>query len=84
LALLDRKDEILSVHRLGIPSTLNVSFLSTNTIENLIRKWRAHTNNIKRWNVKGDMVERWTASGLLWAESGFRRIRHYEELPKLK
>jgi len=84
LALLDRKDEILSVHRLGIPSTLNVSFLSTNAIENLIRNWRAHTDNIKRWNVKGDMVERWTASGLLWAESGFRRIRHYEDLPKLK
>lgn len=84
LALLDRKDEILSVHRLGIPSTLNVSFLSTNAIENLIRNWRAHTDNIKRWNVKGDMVERWAASGLLWAESGFRRIRHYEDLPKLK
>jgi len=30
------------------------------------------------------MVERWTASGLLWAESGYRRIRHYEDLPKLK
>ena len=84
LALADRKDEILSVHRLGIPSTLNVSFLSTNAIENLIRNWRAHTDNIKRWNVKGDMVERWAASGLLWAESGFRRIRHYEDLPKLK
>lgn len=84
LALSDRMDEILCVHRLGIPATLNLTFLSTNIIENVIRNWREHTNNIKRWSVKSDMVERWAASGLLWAESGFRRIRHYEDLPKLR
>jgi putative transposase len=84
LALSDRRDEILCVHRLGVPSTLNVSLLNTNAIENVIRNWREHTNNIKRWTVKADMIERWSASGLLWAESGFRRIRHYEDLPKLR
>jgi putative transposase len=84
LALSDRGDEILCVHRLGIPATLNLSFLSTNMIENVIRNWREHTNNIKRWTVKNDMIERWAASGLLWAEGGFRRIRHYEDLPKLR
>jgi putative transposase len=84
LALSDRQDEILCVHRLGVPSTLNVSLLNTNAIENVIRNWREHTNNIKRWTVKADMIERWSASGLLWAESGFRRIRHYEDLPKLR
>ena len=72
------------MHRLGVPATLNLSLLSTNVIENVIRNWREHTNNIKRWNVKADMIERWSASGLLWAESGFRRIRHYEDLPKLR
>ena len=50
----------------------------------MIRNWREHTNNIKRWTVKHDKVERWAASGLLWSESGFRRIRHYEDLPKLR
>lgn len=84
LALRDRRDEILCVHRLGVPSTLNVTLLNTNAIENVIRNWREHTNNIKRWTVKADMIERWSASGLLWAESGFRRIRHYEDLPKLQ
>jgi hypothetical protein len=84
LTLSDRRDEILCVHRLGIPATLNLTFLSTNIIENVIRNWREHTNNVKRWNVKGDMIERWAASGLLWAEAGFRRIRHYEDLPKLR
>jgi len=84
LALSDRREEILCLHRLEVPATLNLSFLSTNAIENLIRNWREHTNNIKRWNVKSDMIERWTASGLLWAENGFRRIRHHEDLPKLR
>jgi hypothetical protein len=30
------------------------------------------------------MIERWSASGLLWPESGFRRICHYNDLPKLR
>ena len=72
------------LHRLEVPATLNLSFLNTNAIENVIRNWREHTNNIKRWNVKSDMVERWAASGLLWAENGFRRIRHHDDLPKLR
>jgi hypothetical protein len=38
---------------------------------------------VKRWNEKEDMVSRWMASGLLWAESGFRKIRHAEDLPQL-
>jgi transposase-like protein len=83
LALIDRKDEILCVHRLEVPATLNTTLLNTNAIENVIRNWREHTNNVKRWNVKSDMIERWAASGLLWAESGFRRIRHHIDLPKL-
>lgn len=83
LALSDRRDESLTVHRLNLPSTLNVTLLSTNAIENVIRNWREQTGNVKRWNVKGDMLERWAASGLLWAESGFRRIRHYEDLKHL-
>jgi putative transposase len=84
LAFSDRREEILCLHRLGVPATLNLSFLSTNAIENVIRNWREHTNNIKRWNVKSDMIERWAASGLLWAENGFRRIRHHDDLPKLR
>jgi len=78
------REEILCVHRLGIPATLNLTFLSTNLIENVMRNWREHPGNIKRWNVKTDMVERWAASGLLWAEIGFRRIRHHEDLPNLR
>lgn len=84
LALNDRRDEALTVHRLELPATLNVTLLSTNVIENVIRNWREQTGNVKRWDVKSDMLERWAASGLLWAESGFRRVRHHEDLPRLR
>ena len=68
-----------SVERL-IGSTL----LSTNAIENVIRNCREATGNVKRWDLRGDMIERWSASGLLWAENGFRRIRYAEDLPQLR
>ena len=84
LALNDRKEEILAVHRLNLPATLNVTLLSTNVIENVMRNWREQSGNVKAWNVKGDMLERWGASGLLWAESGFRRVRHHEDFVHLK
>jgi len=83
LTLRDRKEALLAFHRLDVPSTLNITFLSTNLIENVLRNWREATGNVKRWNEKEDMVPRWMASGLLWAEAGFRRIRHAEDLPRL-
>jgi transposase-like protein len=83
LALQSRKDALLAIHRLDVPSTLNITFLSTNLIENVLRNWREATGNVKRWNEKEDMVPRWMASGLLWAEAGFRKIRHAEDLPRL-
>lgn len=83
LALGKRRAALLAFHRLNVPSTLNITFLSTNLIENILRNWRAASGNVKRWNEKKDMVPRWMASGLLWAEAGFRKIRHAEDLPRL-
>jgi transposase-like protein len=83
LALKDREAVLLAFQRLEVPSTLNLTFLNTNMIENVFRNWRQHTHQIKRWQVKGDMVERWVASGLLWAQAGFNRIRHAEDLGAL-
>lgn len=83
LGLKEREEAVLAFHRLDVPSTLNITFLSTNLIENVLRNWREATGNVKRWNEKEDMVPRWMASGLLWAEAGFRKIRHAEDLPQL-
>lgn len=83
IALESRKDALLAFHRLDLPSTLNTTFLSTNLIENTLRNWREATGNVKRWNESKDMVSRWMASGLLWAEAGFRKVRGHEDLAKL-
>ena len=83
LILNERRDALLAFHRLNVPATLNTTFLTTNLIENVLRNWREATGNVKRWNEQEDMVPRWTASGLLWAEAGFRTIRHAEDLPLL-
>ena len=63
LALSDRKEEILVVHRLNVPATLDVTLLGTSAIENGIRNRREQTGNVKPWNVKRDMLSRWAASG---------------------
>ncbi len=75
-----RRDALLVFHRLDVPATLNVTFLSTNHIENLIGNWRQETNRVKRWDLRGNQVSRWTAVGLLEAEKGFRRVRGYQHL----
>ncbi len=83
IALKARKDDLIAFHSLNVPSTLNVTFLSTNCIENSFRNWREATGNVKRWSLKRDMVSRWSASGMLWAESGFNKIRHAKDLGAL-
>ncbi len=83
LALKARKKDLTALHSLDVPSTLNVTFLSTNCIENSFKNWREATGNVKRWSLKRDMVSRWSASGMLWAESGFNKIRHAKDLGAL-
>jgi transposase-like protein len=83
IALKARREDLTAFHNLNVPSTLNVTFLSTNCIENSFRNWREATGNVKRWSLKRDMVSRWSASGMLWAESGFNKIRHAKDLGAL-
>ena len=37
---------------------------------------------VKKWQG-GDMKLRWVASGLLYAEAQFRRVKGFREIPKL-
>ena len=71
-----------TVTRLGITGTLLKTVKSTNPVESMIDIIRAHAHNVKRWQ-NGDMRLRWAAAGMLAAESQFRRIRGYKQLPKL-
>lgn len=77
-----RKDALLAFQRLGVPSTLNTTFLSTNLIENVFRNFRTHTKGIKRWQ-DDKMINRWVATGLLKAEEGFRKVSGHKDIPIL-
>ncbi len=76
-------EDIIALHLIDAPATLNVSLLSTNFIENSFRNVRAKTGRVKRWRSETDQAERWLAYGLLEAERGFRRMKGWKDIPKL-
>ena len=76
-------DELLAVHGLGAPSTLNTTLLNTNCIENPFRNVRAKTRRVSRWRSDTNMASKWLAYALLEAERGFRRINNYKDMAKL-
>jgi transposase-like protein len=76
-------ESLIALHSLNVPATLNVSLLSTNLIENVMRNYRRQTDRVSRWNPKSNQVERWTSTALLWVERGFRKIKGHEHLPIL-
>ena len=76
-------DELLAVHRLGAPSTLNKTLLNTNCIENPFRNVRSKTRRVSRWRPETDMASKWLAYALLDAERGFRRINNCKDMEKL-
>ena len=82
-SLLEGLDEILTVVRLGLPSELRRSLACTNIIENMMGTVRQVSRNVKRWR-SASMALRWTAAAMLEAKKGFRRLKAYKQLPKLR
>jgi transposase-like protein len=82
-ALETRRDVILAFHRLNVPSTLNVTFLSTNHIENVMGNARGTIGRICRWHDDTNQVSRWMGVALLRAQSGFRRVSGHGQLGEL-
>ena len=76
-------DELLAVHSLGAPSTLNTTLLNTNCIENPFRNVRAKIRRVSRWRPETKMASKWMAYALLEAERGFRRINNYKDIGML-
>lgn len=75
-------EETLTVHKLRMPEMLRKSLASTNIIESAFSVAEELCRRVKRWR-EGDHRERWAGSALLLAESKFRRIKGYKEIPKL-
>lgn len=75
-------EETLTVQRLGLTGALARTLRTTNPIENLNGRIAHYTRNVKRWRG-GSMIQRWVSAALLEAESNFRRIRGYRDMPRL-
>jgi putative transposase len=75
-------DATLTVTRLGITGSLLRTVDSTNPVESMIEIVRDHARRVKRWS-SGEMALRWAAAGMLAAESQFRRVKGYRQLPQL-
>ena len=76
-------DDLITLHRLNAPSTLNRSLLSTNQIENIFTSSRLKINRVTRWRDDTDQPSRWLAYALGEAEKGFNRIKGYRDIPGL-
>ena len=75
-------EETLTINRLSLPPQLRRIFGSTNIIESCFSRAGDLCHNVKRWR-DGNMARRWAASVLLEAQSRFRRIQAYSQLPQL-
>lgn len=77
-------EELLAFFNLNVPSSLNTSLLSTNIIENSFNNVRRRIGRVKRWRPETDQPQRWLSFALITAEEGFRTIKGYRDLDKLK
>jgi putative transposase len=75
-------EETLTLHKLRVPELLRKSLASTNIIESAFSVAEELCRRVKRWR-EGDHRERWAGSALLLAETKFRRLKGYREVPQL-
>jgi putative transposase len=76
-------EETLTVTRLGLHPELVKTFASTNLIESCFSQAEELTRRVKRWR-NAEMFLRWSAAALLFAEKGFRKVRGFSHLARLK
>ena len=76
-------EETLTLHRLGMMSTLSQSFRTTNCIENVNSLLQQLTHNVRRW-TNSSQRHRWVATALLDIETRLRRIKGCRHLPMLR
>ena len=73
--------DLIRLHLLDAPATVQRTFLSTNVIENMINNIRRSSRRVNRWRAETDQPARWLSIGLLTAEEGFQRVSNYRDLP---
>jgi transposase-like protein len=78
-SLLEGLDEMFTINRLGLPSSLRRCLGTTNCIESPYSGVRAKTGRVTHWR-DGQMVIRWVASALTAIEKRMKRIMGYQQL----
>jgi putative transposase len=78
-SLLEGLEEMFTINRLDLPSSLRRCLASTNIIESPNAGLRQKTGRVTRWR-DGQMVLRWTASALVTLEKRMRRIMGHQQL----
>lgn len=81
-SLAEGLEETLTIHKLGVPEKLRKTLFSTNPIESAFSVVEEKCGRVKKWQG-GDMKLRWVASGLLFAEGQFRKVKGFREIPQL-
>lgn len=81
-SLAEGLEETLTIHRLRVPEKLRKTLFSTNPIESAFSVVEEKCGRVKKWQG-GDMKLRWVASGLLFVEGQFRKVKGYREIPQL-
>jgi putative transposase len=67
-------EDILTLHRIGMPSELRKSFYTTNVIDSAFSNPKFRVRRVKRWRKNNDMIKRWAGSHLLEQEKTFRKV----------
>jgi transposase-like protein len=81
-SFLEAKDDLLSLHRLGLSAELRRFFSTTNPIESLNSLLEEDMRRVKRWQDSSHF-QRWLATACLQNERRMRRIRGYRALSPL-
>ena len=71
--------ETLTVHALGVGGMLRRSLATTNPIESAFDTVRQISRRVKRWRDSA-MAMRWAGTGLVTAQSQFRRVKGYKQM----
>lgn len=80
-SLLEAFEELLTLHRLRVPTMLRVSLMTTNPIESMFSTVRHCERNIKR-SRGSKMLQRWLGSVLLYCEGQFKKVEGYKEIAR--
>jgi putative transposase len=78
-SLLEAFEELLTLHRLKIPTMLRTSLMTTNPIESMFSTVRHCEKNLKR-SRGSKMLQRWLGSVLLYCEGQFKKVEGYKEI----